>query len=103
MKDRRTESWWLMHHWTDQKIFAQGLYCSLTILIRSLIMRKVKKVGLLISMRSLHNKLKNISKVLNVFPEKRKGKSQSQTTVIKMDDIQNKCFTLFSMNRYLAS
>lgn len=103
MKDRRTGSWWPMHHWTDQKIFVHGLYCSLTLLIRALIMRKVKKAGLLISMGSLHNKLKNISEVLNVFPEKRKGRDQCQSVVSKMDDVQKKYFELFSMNRYLAS
>ena len=46
MKDRKTGSWWPMHHWTDQKIKVHGLYCSLTLLIRALIMKTVKEEGL---------------------------------------------------------
>lgn len=103
MKDRRLGSWWPMHHWTDQKIIVHGLYCSLTLLLRSLIMLQVKKAGLCISMKLLHDKLNGIREVINVFPSKRKGQSKTQTVVSKMDELQKKLFELFEMKRYMAS
>ncbi|MCK5017437.1 MAG: IS1634 family transposase [Candidatus Peribacteraceae bacterium] len=101
MKDRKIGSWWPMHHWTDQKIFVHGFYCSLTLLIRSLIMRKVKNNGIKISMGALHNKLNSICEVLNVFPGKGKQKMKNQSVVSKMDDLQKKLFNLFEMRKYL--
>jgi transposase len=102
MKDRKTGTWWPMFHWTDQKIKVHGLYCSLSLLIRALIMKKVQESGISISMNCLHEKLAGIREVLNVFPNGKK-KMATQSVVTKMDGVQKQIFELFKMKHYLAS
>ena len=102
MKDRKTGSWWPMHHWTDQKIKVHGLYCSLTLLIRALIMKTVKEAGLEMSMNKLHRELSGIREVLNVFSTGRKKESK-KSVVSKMNIIQKKFFDTFEMKKYIAS
>ena len=41
MKDRKTGSWRPMFHWTNQMIRVHGMYCSLSFLLRALIMKRV--------------------------------------------------------------
>lgn len=101
MKDRKTGSWWPMFHWTDQKILVHGLYCSITLLIRALMMKKVKENGIQISMNALHEKLRGIKEVINVF-QKEKRKSPTQSVVSKMDDVQSQLFNIFKIHEYLA-
>ena len=43
MKDRTTGSWWPLHHWTDNNIHLHGLYCTIALLLKGLIARRVKK------------------------------------------------------------
>jgi transposase len=102
MKDRKTGTWWPMFHWTDQKIKVHGLYCSLSLLIRALIMKRVLESGISISMNSLHEKLAGIREVLNVFPNGKK-KPATQSVVTKMDGVQKQLFDLFKMKHYLPS
>ena len=102
MKDRKTGSWWPMFHWTDQMIKVHGLYCSLSLLLRALIMKRVRDAGIAMSINKLHEKLSGISEVLNVF-SKGKNKKFTQTVVSKMDEIQKQLFELFKMNVYFRS
>lgn len=102
MKDRKTGTWWPMFHWTDQKIKVHGLYCSLSLLIRALIMKRVQESGIPISMNNLHDKLAGIREVLNVFPNGKK-KPATQSIVSKMDKVQKRIFDLFKMKHYLPS
>lgn len=102
MKDRKNGSWWPMHHWTDQKIKVHGLYCSLTLLIRALIMKTVKEAGLEMPMNKLHRELSGIREVINVFSTGRKKESK-QSVVSKMNIIQKKFFDTFEMEKYISS
>ncbi len=102
MKDRKIGTWWPMFHWTNQMIKVHGLYCSLSLLIRALIMKRVQEAGISISMNSLHEKLSGIREVLNVFPNGKK-KQATQSVVTKMDESQKRLFELFKMKQYLAS
>ena len=63
MKDRKTGVWWPMHHWTDQMIRVHGLYCSLSLVLQSLIMKKVQDAGIFISVNSLQYRLSGICEV----------------------------------------
>lgn len=100
MKDRKTGSWWPMFHWTDQMIRVHGLYCSITLLIRALMMKKIQKAGISMSINRTQEKLSEIREVLNVFPQKRKKKI-SQSVVSKMDETQQRLFDLFNMESFL--
>ena len=102
MKDRKTGTWWPMFHWTDQKIRVHGLYCSLSLLLRALIMKRIQEASMPMSINRLHEKLSGIREVLNVFP-KRKNKQATQSVVSKMDEVQQRLFDLFKMEQYLSS
>lgn len=105
MKDRTTGSWWPMNHWTDAMVGVHGFYCSLALLLRSLIVRRVSTAGVQISIKMLHEKLGEIREVLNVFPTERgkKSKQRTQSVVSRMDETQEKVFKLFDMEDYLTS
>ena len=102
MKDRKTGTWWPMFHWTDQKIKIHGFYCSLSLLLRALIMKRIQEASMPMSINRLHEKLSGIREVLNVFP-KRKNKQATQSVVSKMDEVQQRLFDLFKMEQYLSS
>jgi len=100
MKDRKIGIWWPMFHWTNQMIQVHGLYCSLSLLLRALVIKKVKNSGITLPVNKLHEKLWGIREVLNVFSNSRKTR---QSVVSKMDEIQQRLFDLFNMKRYLLS
>ena len=102
MKDRKTGTWWPMYHWTDQKIKVHGLYCSLTLLIRALMMKRVTEAGMEMSMNRLHTELFGIREVINIFSNG-KNKQSRQSVVSKMNEIQQKLFEIFEMQQYLVS
>ncbi len=102
MKDRKTGTWWPMFHWTNRMIRVHGLYCSLSLLIRSLILKRIQEAEMSMSMNKLHEKLSGIREVLNVFP-KGKKKQSTQSVVTKMDEVQQRLFDLFRMEQYLSS
>ena len=102
MKDRKTGTWWPMFHWTDRMIRVHGLYCSLSLLIRALILKKTQEAEIPMSMNKLHEKLFGIREVLNIFA-KGKEKHATQSVVTKMDEIQQRLFDLFEMKQYLSS
>jgi transposase len=102
MKDRKRGTWWPMYHWTDNMIKVHGLYCSLSLLLRALIMKKVQDAAMPMSMTKLHDKLCGIREVLNIFP-RGKNKQVSQSVVSKMDEVQQRLFDLFGMEKNLSS
>jgi transposase len=102
MKDRKTGSWWPMFHWTDQMIRVHGLYCSITLLIRALMMKKIQNAGISMSINRTQEKLSEIREVINVFPQKRKKKI-SQSVVSKMDETQKRLFEIFEMESFLSN
>ncbi|MBT4288775.1 MAG: IS1634 family transposase [Deltaproteobacteria bacterium] len=102
IKDRKTGTWWPMYHWTDQMIKVHGLYCSLSLLLRSLILRKAQEAEMPMSINKLHEKLTGMREVLNIFPNMKK-KHSTQSVITKMDEIQQRLFDLFEMKKYLSS
>ncbi|MBU2645308.1 IS1634 family transposase [bacterium] len=102
MKDRKTGTWWPMYHWTDQMIMVHGFYCSLSILIRSLMMMKVQEANLPMSMNKLHESLAGIREILNIFPSGKK-KQSTQSVLSKMDEVQLRLFEIFEMKKYLSA
>jgi transposase len=102
MKDRKIGMWWPMFHWTDQMICVHGFYCSLALLLRALIMKRVEEAGIGMSMTTLHEKLSGIREVLNVF-HKRSHPQTTRSVVSKMDSVQKQLFNLFDMKQYLSS
>lgn len=102
MKDRKSGSWWPMYHWTNNMIITHGFYCSLSLLLRAIIMKRTKDAGMPMSINRLHDNLSGIREVINIFP-KRKNKLQTQAVVSKLDHTQQRLFDLFNMSHYLSS
>ena len=102
MKDRKTGTWWPMYHWTDQMIMVHGFYCSLSLLLRSLMMKRTQQANLPMSVNMLHEKLAGIREVLNIFPTGRK-KTATQSVITRMDEIQQHLFDIFEMKKYLTA
>lgn len=104
-KNSRTGCWWPVNHWTDQKIRVHGLYCTMTLLMRSLMIMKTKQANINLSLGRLHEKLNGITQVINVYP-KQPGpgnkKERKTQTLSRMDEIQEKLFDLFKMEEYIA-
>lgn len=102
MKDRKTGTWWPMYHWTDNMIRVHGFYCTLSLLLRALIMKRAKDSGMPMSVTKLHEQLFEIREVLNIFA-KGKKKQTSQSVVSKLNKVQQQLFALFDMKHYLSS
>ena len=85
MKDRNTGSWWPMLHWTDSKIEIHALYCTISLLLRALMFRRIRTAGLRLSMRRILNELDAIREVVNIYQktgsEKRKNASNTKQTL----------------------
>jgi transposase len=95
MKDRNTGSWWPMHHWTDSKIKVHGLYCTIALLIRALMFRRIRKAGFHISMKRVLRELDAIREVVTIYPRKRQQKTERKQTVLsKISDVQKQIMSI---------
>jgi transposase len=91
MKDRTTGSWWPMNHWTDSKIGVHGLYCTIALLLRALMLRRVKAAKMDLSMKRLLSELDNMRQVINIFPKKRRQKAERRQAVLsRTSELQDK-------------
>lgn len=100
MKDRTIGNWWPLFHWTDSKIRVHALYCTIALLLRALMFRRVIHAGLSISMKRLLTELNGIKEVINVLPRKRKQKIQRQQTVYtKTSEIQQTLISILGLKK----
>jgi len=100
MKDRNTGSWWPMHHWTDSKIKVHGLYCTIALLIRALMFRRVRESGLRLSMKRVLMELDAIREVVNIYPRKRRQKTERRQAVLsKLSDVQQRLMSILMLKQ----
>lgn len=100
MKDRVTGSWWPLLHWTDQKIRVHALYCTIALLLRALMLRRVRQAGLNLSMKRLLNELDAIREVINIYPAKgRKKTERVQTTLTKTTELQDNLMSILELEK----
>lgn len=98
MKDRDIGSWWPLYHWTDQKINVHGFYCTIAVLLRSLVHRRVKEAGIDISMKRLLAELDDIREVVVLYPRKRGAKTDPQHTVLsKTSELQQSLLSILDI------
>ncbi len=98
MKDRTTGSWWPLHHWTNSKIRVHGLYCTIAVLLRSLMLRRVRDAGLDLSLKRVLRELNAICEVVTIYPRKRRAKTeQKQTTLTKTSDVQQQLLSILDL------
>ena len=99
-KDRRTGTWWPLHHWTDSKIRVHALYCTIALLMRALALRRAKQVGLSLSMARFLSELDGIREVINIHPRKRGQKvHRKQSVLTKLSELQARLMDVLDLNR----
>ena len=95
MKDRDSGTWWPLFHWTDQKIHVHGLYCTIAVLLRGILHRRIKSAGVNIPLKRMLKELSGIKEVINVFSKTgKKNKEKKQTTFTKLNPVQEILFSL---------
>ena len=100
MKDRNTGSWWPMYHWTDSKIKVHGLYCTIALLIRALMFRRTRKAGLRLSMKRILSELDAIREVVNIYPRKRRQKTERKQAVLtKISEVQQQLMSILMLKK----
>lgn len=67
MKDRDVGCWWPMFHWTDRMIQMHGLYCTIALLLRAMVGRRVREAGVELSLPRLWAELEQVREVVNVY------------------------------------
>lgn len=103
MKDSSIGNWWPLQHWTDSKIRVHGLYCTMAVLWRALMMRRLTQAGLIISVKRAYAELKKIKEVINLLP-KRRGQKQAKQQVVftEIDPLQDQILDALDLHAELA-
>ena len=100
MKDRTTGSWWPLHHWTNSKIRVHGLYCTIAVLLRALMLRRVRDAGLDLSLKSVLRELNTICEVVTIYPRKRRAKTErTQTILTKTSEVQQQLLSILGLKK----
>jgi transposase len=103
MKDRSHGSWWPLHHWTTQKIWVHGLYCTIAALLHALLRRRTRQAGLQVCHKRLIEELQGIQEVVNVFKRPGRGKTnQSQTVLTKCSEVQQRLVEILNLKEALT-
>ena len=98
MKDRTTGNWWPMNHWTDSKIQVHGLYCTIALLLRALIWRRTRNAKIDLPMKRLLSELDNMRQVVNIYPKKRKQKTERKQVVLsRTSELQDKLISVLGL------
>ena len=91
MKDREVGMWWPMNHWTDSKIRVHALYCTIALLLRAVMYRRVCQTGVKLSLPRLLTELGGIREVINIAPGKRgKPRASPRTVLTKTSELQQR-------------
>lgn len=100
VKDRTTGSWWPLHHWTDSKIRVHGLYCTIALLLRAILLRRVRQAGLPLSTKRLLSELDAIREVVNIYPRKRRQKKhRTQAVLTKTSELQQRLLSIIAIKK----
>lgn len=98
MKDRNSGTWWPLHHWTDTQIKVHGLYCTIALLLRALMLRRVRQAGINLSLKRLLTELDGIREVVNLYPRKHGAKVERRQTVLsKRTELQERLIQVLGM------
>jgi transposase len=100
MKERSAGSWWPLYHWTDSKIKVHALYCTIGLLLRALLLRRVRAGGIDLSMKRLISELDAIREVVNIYPRKRRRKIKPKRSVLtKTSELQDQLITILGLGK----
>ena len=87
-----------MNHWTDSKIGVHGLYCTIALLMRALMLRRVEAAKMHLSMKRLLSELDNMRQVINIYPKKRRQKTgRRQAVLSRTSELQDKLIDVLGL------
>lgn len=98
LKDRHYLHFEPVYHWTDQKIKVHAPMCVLGLLLVKLILYRISQANLSMSLPVLMEELKDMKKVILVYP-----KGEVKEKLSKLSSIQEKLFRLFNLSKYINS
>ena len=101
MKDPSWVSFKPLNHWTDQKIKVHAFYCFAALTFSSLLVRKVKNLGLNLSIPRMLENLKSMRETHIYYPKKRGKKERPKVTMLEeMTEEQEELFSALNLNKY---
>jgi transposase len=110
MKDREFASFSPTFHWTDQKLRVHAFYCTLALMIVSLIERQIRQAGIQQDDLPLGSKLamrllSEINEVTLIYPPAggRQGRPRVRTTLAEMDDTQRQLYDALDLQTLAPS
>jgi len=99
MKDTEFASFSPAHHWTDQKLRVHAFYCTLALMIVTLIARQIRQAGIELEGLPLGSKLamrllSEINETTLIYPPAggRQGRPRVHTTLAEIDDTQRQLY-----------
>ncbi|MGA2264790.1 MAG: IS1634 family transposase [Acidobacteriota bacterium] len=98
MKSRERPNWWPLHHWTDHKIRIHAFYCTVAMLLRALVHRRVRLADIGISIGRLFKELDNLREVVNVYPAVRRKKERRKTVLTKSSELQQRLMQILGLS-----
>ncbi len=100
VKDRDTGTWWPLHHWTDAKIRVHALYCTMALLLRALLWRRICQAGVHLPLKRLLTELNDIREVVNIYPRKRGQRVEHRQTVLsKRSEVQEQLMRILGLGQ----
>ena len=110
MKDREFASFSPAFHWTDQKLRVHAFYCTLALMIVSLIERQIRQAGIEQDDLPLGSKLamrllSEIDEVTLIYPPAggRQGRPRVRTSLAEMDDTQQQLYDALELHTLAPS
>ncbi len=104
IKDREFASFSPAFHWTDQKLRVHAFYCTLALMIVSLIERQIhhagiRQDGLVLGSKLAMRLLSEINEVTLIYPPAggRQGRPRVRTTLAEMDDTQQQLYDTLNL------
>jgi transposase len=109
-KDREFVSYSPAFHWTDQKLEVHGFYCTLALMIVSLIERQIRHAGihqheLPLGAKLAMRLLNEIDEVTLIYPPAggRQGRPRARTTIAEIDDTQRQIYEALQLQALAPS
>jgi transposase len=106
IKDTEFASFSPAHHWTDQKLKVHAFYCTLALIIVSLIERQISHAGIELDGLPLGPKLamrllSGINETTLIYPPAggRQGRPRVRTTLAQIDDNQRRLYDALNLDQ----
>jgi transposase len=100
MKDRDLGCWWPMFHWTDAMIQVHGLYCTVALLLRAMVVRQAREAGVDLPLARLWTELEQVREVVNVYAAGRGRKAPLRQAVLsKLTATQERLVEVLGLRR----